>query len=80
MKKEWHMTEFNTYAYGAEGEAKKEHYEELARLGAVVTEALDAAMAYAKAHGLEFYFSPEYGMGGTFSGKEIGWSPSSGSC
>lgn len=72
------QTEFNVYTY--DGDAKKEHYEELARLGALVTEALDAAVAYAKAHGLEFYFSPEYGMGGTFSGKERGWEASSHSC
>lgn len=74
------MTDFTTYIPYAADEDKKQQYEELAKLGEAVKAALDAATEYARLHQLEFYFSPEYGMGGTFSGKERGWEPSSGSC
>ncbi len=73
---------------------KEQAVKELAEKVAEAYAALDAAKVIANEHGLEFSFSPAYGMGGYYTGKDehwdgsddddwessYGWSPSSQSC
>lgn len=60
---------------------------EIAELVARAEDAIRKAEALADEHGLEFSFSPAYGMGGYYVGagadntwSEQGWNPSSMSC
>lgn len=64
---------------------KEEAVAEIAKLVDEAYAALATAEGLADKHGLEFDFSPEYGMGGTYYGYEpkwsnAGWNPSSQSC
>ena len=47
---------------------RRELQEQLANKVKFVHTALADATAFADQHGLSFYFAPEYGMGGTYSG------------
>lgn len=54
-----------------------------AELGELVKQAeiaLVEAERFADKHGLDFSFSPAYGMGGYYDGEEGEWNPSSESC
>jgi hypothetical protein len=66
---------------------KEEAVKKVAELVHAACASLGAAENLADEFGLEFYFSPAYGMGGRYVGEtsedsygEPGWNPSSMSC
>jgi hypothetical protein len=50
---------------------KKEAQQTLSGLVKNVKDALTQAQMFADEHGLEFYFAPAYGMGGSYYGKAM---------
>jgi hypothetical protein len=64
-------------------EKKMTKEEAVAKIADLVVEAYSAineAESLADEHGLDFSFSPAYGMGGWYDGEDQCWNPSSQSC
>ena len=59
---------------------QEEANKRLALLVENMQKAFNEAESFADQHGLEFHFSPAYGMGGWYDGKEGQWNASSESC